>query len=135
MTPPFHVACHEGDDFMQAVPLPPPGPFSEVTLTYIDMDDSEACAIAGYDALDVTGEVTGSDDAPVLPLHVAGAITATRHPGLFYERRQAVIAWTRAAGDAGTVAVHLTVWSQVGVPGPNAVCAEPPPATPPIIMG
>jgi len=126
---PQHVDCREGDDFIQSVPLPPPGPFATVTLTYLDMDDGDTCALAGYDALDVTSDVSGTP--PVLALHVTAAMTATRHPGLFYERRQAVIVWTRASGDTGTVAVDFTIWSQVGTPGPNAVCPDPPPADPP----
>jgi len=124
-----HITCREGDDFVQAVPLPPPGPMATVTLTVIDMDDPDACALADFDALDVLADVSG--DPPVLALHITAAMTAARHVGEFYERRQAIVVWTNTAGDAGSIALHMTVWSQVGIPGPNTVCPDPPPAVPP----
>jgi hypothetical protein len=127
------LTCTEGDDFVQSVPLPPPGPFSLVTLTYLDLDDGDRCALEGFDAFDVTADVSGPPDAPVLALHVTAAMTATRHVGLFYERRLAIIAWERAAGDKGSLTIMFTIWSQVGIPGPNTVCPDPPPPDPPIM--
>jgi hypothetical protein len=127
-----HIDCQEGDDFVQSIPLPPPGPFSLVTLTYLDMDDADTCALDGYDAQDVTADVTGTT-APALALHVTADMTATRHVGLFYERRLAIVAWTRDPGDKGSVPISFTIWSQVGIPGPNSVCPDPPPPDPPIM--